>query len=166
MIEIFYADKSEIKIDLKEVFYYLGYKSAEPKGRERQLIESTVEEIWKNLSCKACFDSFRFLVFQGGVLDFGFAKVQSESLEKALAGCKEAIIFTATVGFEVDRIIQRYSVLSPSKAAAAQAAGAAAIEAFCDLLCKNFSITKKADLHRDLAQDMEIYRYLFKKIFF
>ena len=52
----------------------------------------------------------------------------------ALADCIN-ILFAATVGVEIDRLIGKYGRLSPTKALLFQAIGAERIEALCDAFC-------------------------------
>ena len=66
-------------------------------------------------------------------------RVNSENLKKNLKDCESAYIFAATAGIEIDRIINRYLTLSPSKAVIAQGAGTAILETFCDFFCKKIA---------------------------
>ena len=52
----------------------------------------------------------------GASLDLGFTVTHSRDLQKNLKGCCRIILFGATVGLELDRLIARYGRLSPSKA--------------------------------------------------
>ena len=72
---------------------------------------------------------------------FDYFSTESTSLSKTLSGCDKAIIFSATVGFGIDRFISKYSRISPSKALCLQAFGAERIEALCEL----FSEEKKKE---------------------
>lgn len=67
--------------------------------------------------------------------DFGLFSVASRELAKNLQGCKSTILFAATLGMEVDRLIARYQMLSPAKAMLLQALGAERIENGCDAFC-------------------------------
>lgn len=137
MIKLEYAGKNEIQTDRAEVLRYLGYKRG--SGAEIPLVvDECINEIHTALQCKACYDRFKISEKEHGTLNLGFAETSSAALRKNLRGCDEIIVFTATIGFEVDRIIQKYSILSPAHAVTAQAAGAAAIEKWCDLLCERF----------------------------
>lgn len=87
--------------------------------------------------------SFRFavcyaelpLAFSEDALTIGETRVKSASLSKNLAGCDSVIVFAATVGVEIDRLIKKYSLLSPAKALMLQGIGAERIEALCDAFC-------------------------------
>lgn len=59
----------------------------------------------------------------------------SKSLERHLAGCSSAILFAATLGINIDRLLNKYSKLSPAKALMIQSLGAERIEALCDMFC-------------------------------
>ncbi len=143
MIQVESAYKDEIKIDHKEVLKYLGYPYPYDCAENIELIESCILETESCLKPKACYDTFSVEVYDDGRLDLGFENVSSVALCKNLKGCKEIILFCATVGIELDRLLQRYSDLSPARAAIIQAAGAAAIEAWCDILCKRFQEMNK-----------------------
>lgn len=74
-------------------------------------------------------------------VDLTFEKVTSYDLAKNLSNCKEAILFAATIGLQADRLIAKYSRLSPAKALLMQAIGTERIES----LCEQFSM----DLQKD-----------------
>lgn len=80
-----------------------------------------------------------------GVLDYRIAyckmdaraaldwlRTPSADLQKNLAGCDHVVLFAATVGIGIDRLIARYAPLSPTKALLFQAIGAERIESLCD----------------------------------
>ncbi len=68
----------------------------------------------------------------GENVDLGFCTVRSAQLAKNLCGCTSAVIFAATVGEKIDRLIARQGVLSPARAVIMNAIGAERIEALCD----------------------------------
>ena len=139
MIELEYARYDEINISRKEVLRYLGYGKNNADDGTLAMIEKCICEIRPKLSCRACYDRFPVSADKNSILNLGFTSSSSESLAKNLKGCSEIILFTATTGFDVDRIIQRYSVTSPAYAVTAQAVGTAAIENWCNILCDRFS---------------------------
>ena len=69
---------------------------------------------------------------RGSECDFGFFKVKSDSLAKNLSTSSRAVIFAATVGIGIDRLIAKYSRTSPARAHMLGAIGAERIEALCD----------------------------------
>ena len=101
------------RIDKKEVLRYLGYYGAKDvTGIEEQLNECE-KLIYSALSPKACFEEYA--ISCGEKLNLGFAEVESKSLAKNLEGCSKIVLFAATVGAEVDRLILKYAKLSPGK---------------------------------------------------
>ena len=142
MIRTRFLDKDEIKIDKQEVYRYLGHKGQEIDEECKRIIDECICEIQGSLSCKACYEYFP-IKENDGYIDLGFCKTQSRDLSKNLSGCSEIILFAATVGVQTDRIISRYNMTSPVHALVAQAAGAAAVEEWCDILCREFAQTEK-----------------------
>lgn len=127
------TDSSQIQINKKEALRYLGYILAKPDEAVESELDGCMEEIHSLLKCRAAYTR-RPVRMEGDYLDFGFAGVESGHLAKNLKGCSEVYLFVATLGADVDRRIRRYQMVSPAKAAICQAVGAAAIEAYCDLL--------------------------------
>ena len=60
------------------------------------------------------------------------ALLASEDLKKNLNGCDSALVFAATVGSGVDRLIRRFERTEPAKALILQAVGAERVESLCD----------------------------------
>lgn len=130
---------ADIRIARKETLLYLGYKNTEPTAEIESLIEECTAEFLPAAAYKACYERLPISFGNEPVIHLGFADVQSRSLWKNLAGCTEIILLAATAGPGVDRLIQRYSVVSPGKALVFQALGAAAVESFLDFLCTEFA---------------------------
>lgn len=106
------------------------------QGAEEQvmaLLESCVKEAGE-MQARVCFARVPCRV-EGAECRFGHFSVSSRDLAKNLQGCREAVLFAATLGMEMDRLIQKYQRLSPAKAMMLQALGAERIEAGCDAFC-------------------------------
>lgn len=103
----------------------------------RALAERAIRLILPEIRAKACYRVAAVQFLAEHTVDFGFMQIRSAALAKHLAGCKQIYIFAATIGVEVDRLILRAQKNEPSLALALQAAGAAAIESYCDYLCVN-----------------------------
>ncbi len=121
-------------LDIKETLRYLGYAGVKSADGIEGLISECESMILPSLSPKAVYSSFPLERGEGVNLDLGFAKVQSKSLARNLEGCDHIVLFAATVGAGVDRLIAKYNRLSPARAAVLQAMGAAAVEQWCDEL--------------------------------
>ena len=57
----------------------------------------------------------------------------SKNLAHVMRDCTGAVMFAATIGVGIDRLIAKYNRISPSKALIMQALGAERVEALCDL---------------------------------
>ena len=115
-------DKSEI----------LRYAQAKGESPELDLIiDECIGEVSDKLLYKDCYGEFDISVDQPNI-DFGFMNVTSKDLSKNLKDCKKTVVFGATVGIELDRLILRYGRISPVKALIFQAIGAERIEALAD----------------------------------
>ena len=122
------------EINERECFRYAGTNFKVVSEDERALYEICLKEVEQKLTYKICWG--RFPVKRGEkVLDFGFLQTDSKALLKNLEGCEEVIVFAATIGLELDRLIRRYTNLSPAKALFFQAIGAERIESLCDAFC-------------------------------
>ncbi len=117
---------------LKDVLRYAGCK--EVTDEIFSLLQSCLEEAEGKLFYKVCYREFP-LTIQGDVCDFGDFSFVSERLASHLRGCGRAVVFAATLGVEIDRLIVKYSKISPAKAFMFQAIGAERIEALCDVFC-------------------------------
>ena len=100
------------------------------------LIYSCIDEVRKKLSYKVCYGEF----------DVDYFKIKSEIFTKNLKNCSRVIVFAATIGVEIDRLIAKYGRISPSRALIFQAIGAERIEALCDTFCKELANEKKMNL--------------------
>ncbi len=125
-------------VNLSEVWRYAGVKM--PDDTISALLSECLLEAESQLTPKVCYGEFP-LTHEDDNLCFGFATVSSADLKRALKGCKSVILFGATIGIGIDRLIARYGSLSPTKALLFQALGAERIEALCDCFCEDFAIT-------------------------
>lgn len=76
--------------------------------------------------------------------DLSFACVRSRGIARALRGCFAVVLFAATVGPGIDRLIARQSRLSPAHALFCDALGSERVEALCDLFCETAAKEKAA----------------------
>ena len=103
------------------------------------LVDECLMEV-RNLTYKVCMTQFP--VIRGECIDLGFIKTDSVTVRKSLEGCDSAIVFAATVGMGIDRLIAKYSVTSPARALVFQAIGAERIESLCDAFCADMGKDK------------------------
>ncbi len=133
------------RINKKEIIRYLGAK--DDRGIE-ELIDGCIAEAEGCLTYRLCYMRFPASV-RGDLVDLGFATVSSHSLGVCLDGCDEIVLACATVGAGIDRLIRRYSLISPSRAVVMQALGSERVEALLDCFCQELS-AEEADKGRVL----------------
>lgn len=131
MIDIIKTANISVKpADKKEILRYVGVRG-EADESTLELLNECLKLVDGKLNYKLCYKRFSIKEI-GNTLDLGFTTVNSNSLKKRLCGYKQIVLFAATVGIELDRLISRYSAISPAKAHMLQAIGAERIEALCD----------------------------------
>lgn len=133
---VFTKTYKEPPICEKEILRYAGCKDASDDIIE--LVRSCVDEVREILSYKVCYCELSVKV-QGSVCDFGDFSITSSDFAKCLAESNRVVLFGATVGSALDRLIGKYGRLSPSRALILQAIGAERIEALCDVFCQDIN---------------------------
>ena len=121
------------EIDRREVIRYAG--GGVDEGELSAVLDECTAEAMTVTCGRVCF---RVLDVKrdGNALDLGFCRVESNALAKNLKGCERIILFAATVGLGIDRLIMKYGRISPFKGLIMQAIGAERIEAVCDSFCE------------------------------
>ena len=134
MISVLTKAYGEPPVCEKEILRYAGVKVADEATYA--LMKSCLNETQGIFTYNACYCVTDILV-SDEICDFGFFSVKSKSLAKNLSGCSSAVIFAATVGIALDRLISKYTRIAPSKALMLQAIGAERIEALCDAFSRD-----------------------------
>lgn len=130
MSEIKLSLYSEPEYNKKEIYRYLG--APKPDEEITKLVEECIAEC--NGVCRlSVLHTVSDISVNGDKIDFDTFSVRSSDLSKNLSGCDRAVIFAATVGIGIDRLISKYAVISPAKAVVFQAVGAERIESLCDI---------------------------------
>lgn len=130
-------------VNEREILRYAG--CLESGDATSALMRDALCEAEPFLSYKLCYAELP-LSLSGVECDFGSFRIKSSSLSKNLSGCKSVIIFAATIGIPFDRLIARYSRLSPSRAVMLQAIGSERIEALCEVFCRELQVELKKKL--------------------
>lgn len=110
----------------EEILRYAGARQVTPEISA--LLEDALQEAANCLSYKVCWQKLPIRT-NGPELELTFAKTQSERLRRHLEGCSHILLFGATVGIGLDRLIARYGKTAPARALLLQAIGAERIEA-------------------------------------
>ena len=130
-------------VNVNETLRYA--RCAKPSGEVMKLLQEALCEAEPVLTYKAAYTRLP-LKIEGDVSFIGDTRFESKNLAKNLHGCDEAILFAATLGVGIDRLIARYSKISPAKALMLQAIGAERIEALCDALEEEIKSTESVVL--------------------
>lgn len=122
-----------------QVLRYLGVRPASAPADVRALAQQAIAAVARSAACRCAWA--RVPVTQSGAhVTLGPLETVSAALAKNLSGCREAYLFGATVGVGPERLIAGGRTLSPARALAADAAGSAAIECWCDEICRRFAL--------------------------
>ncbi|MBE7065825.1 MAG: Vitamin B12 dependent methionine synthase activation subunit [Ruminococcaceae bacterium] len=79
------------------------------------------------------------------ICNFGFSEIASSDLSKNLSNCEKALVFAATCGIGIDRLVSKYNRISPVKALCMQAIGTEHAEKLCDKF--------EDDIKKELAEN-------------
>ena len=115
--------------DRREILRYASCGAADE--RTSALLEECIAQSEGMLSYNVCYARFPLEMGLGDI-DLGFARSKSENLRKNLASCREVVVFAATVGLGIERLMARYAYASPAKALMFDAIGSERVEALCD----------------------------------
>ena len=137
MVNVFKKSFSLPEIDRREALRYAGIRNSSILPEElMQKFDEAVSLLDGKISARVCFCEL-------DVTDCDFCG--SLDIKKNLRDSGSVIFFAATVGFEIDRLISRYEVLSPATAVLIDAIGSERVEALCDEFCSEMKEKKRAE---------------------
>lgn len=125
--------------DKDEVLRYARSSSKDELSVE--LVKEVVALAENAFSYSVCYAELPFSS-NGCVCDFSAFKLDSKNLSMCLEGASRVLVFAATVGVGIDRLISKYSRIAPSKALMLDALGVERIEALCDAFCDEYKKEK------------------------
>ncbi len=131
----FVPETNLISVPVTEIYRYMGIYG-KPSQAEEKLAMCALWETAKEANPQVCYTLCPIERGEGYV-DAGFGRVESVSLRKLLEGCSLAVVFAATTGAAVDRVINRLKTKDISEAVAADAAATAFAEGLCELFCEH-----------------------------
>lgn len=137
MINVFTRTFALPKVDRAEAMRYAGIRNSSLINEELiQKFDEVVSLLDGKLSPRVCFCEIDV-----NGCDF----CGSLDIKKNLRNSQSVIIFAATIGIEIDRLIARYEVLSPATALLLDAIGSERIEALCDEFCADIKAIKSSE---------------------
>ncbi len=119
-------------LEVRQTLRFLGGRGESVPEDMAAVYAQCEQMVLRAVRPRACWQEFPVSKGADGFLDLGFAQVESHALTKNLEGCGRIVLFAATVGAEVDRLILRYEKLSPARGALLQAMGGCAAEQWCE----------------------------------
>ena len=131
-----YIEYPSPEIERREILRYMGCKGGD--SQTDGLLDSCICESSNAFTYRAVYTEVPILG-DGNIIKLGEIVTASRDLKKCLSGCDKAVIFAATVGLGIDRLINKYGRINPSRAVCLQAIGAERIEALCDEFCKDIA---------------------------
>ncbi len=169
MNSIFIKNFSPPPIDKSLILRYAGVNETSPETDA--LLEACIKECENAFSFRVCYREFP-VSEEGGVLNLSFMKTDSLALKKNLAGCHKIVLFAATVGLAIDRLIAKCSVTAPARAMMFDAIGSERIESLANAFnaditdenraCGFFTVPRYSPGYGDfpLAAQREIFSVL------
>ena len=133
---------TDVPVDEGEILRYAGVRSDEG-GENLALVREMLPMALSAMRYSVAYAEFK-INRTGDTLELGFLSTDSADLKKCLLGCEGVLVFAATVGVEIDRLITKYSSISPAKALILQAIGAERIESLCNLFTAEIAREKAA----------------------
>ena len=131
-MSVFVEHYSLPEVDQREWYRYMG--AVNPSAELVALAEGCRREAEHCFSAQVCYCEIAVRV-EGDFVDLGFWSGESKSLSRHLSDCSCGILFAATVGLGIDRLIAKYNRISPAGAVCLQALGSERVETLCDLFC-------------------------------
>lgn len=116
-------------VDFREVLRY-----AACRGSDREVLQLArwaAAEAGPCLHGRVCWRETDITIRNDTVYMDG-AAFPSKKLTERLTGCQRAVVFAATVGLELDRLMARYGRLAPARGLMLQSLGTERIEALCN----------------------------------
>jgi hypothetical protein len=120
-----------MKIDKNEVLRYLGYHG-KPAGEDvLKSIDTCIAELSETSSPRSVSRTFD-VILKPDAVTIGGVTIESRNLRRHIDGCREAVVFAATLGAQADLLLRRYSKIDMSRTVILQACAAEMVESYCD----------------------------------
>lgn len=117
-------------INKDEVVRYLRIKGKADPETER-LVDECIKECEENANPRYFYKIYKLSFNQTGVSADGF-ELPGQDIKKHLSDCRRAALMAATLGIEIDKLINFYSVKDIGRSLILDACATAMIEAVCD----------------------------------
>ena len=102
------------------------------------VLSACKDEVLRYITYKVCYCELPVATNED-ICNFGTFSVRSKNLSNNLAECSRVIVFAASIGIGIDRLITKYSRISPTKALLFQSIGSERVEALCNAFCMDIA---------------------------
>ena len=92
---------------VREAVRYLGFGKNEADERTLELIQQSFKDLEQEAGPKSICQIFDLNHTDDGRLVIGQMEIRSKSLSRNLKGCRQVVLFGATLGAGVDRLMRR-----------------------------------------------------------
>ncbi len=137
----------EPEFNLNEALRYCGAVVGDEDAAH--IILESLASLSDKLSFRVVYREIAISV-RGSTVELGFATVESSALARYLSGCDRAILFAASVGYGVDRMIRRNNIERPTRATFIDAVGSERVESLCDAFCLDMQKISEKNGYRNL----------------
>ena len=134
MINIFTCTGDEICVNKDEAYRYMGLGRNYSNPEFERIYGECLGEYRKNVFYKGVYRESSLSFGEGDELFFDFCSFKSHDLKRNLEGCKGVIVFAATAGINIDRLLLKYGAYSDLRLMTADCIASSGIECFCDRL--------------------------------
>lgn len=137
---------NSININKDEVLRYLGYKNQALEENTLALINEGIEETKSLIDPRYSYRFFTILREEKGIFLKEYPLyLPGNNISYHLRNSKSCVLFSATLGINVDRRISYYEKIDMAKALILNACATTAIEEFCDSICEEIGQEVKID---------------------
>ena len=124
-----------MKIDKSELLRYLGYKGQEYGEKIEKNIDVAISLCMEKVTPRSVIKKYS-LVKEPLSLKGTNMLLQGKDIAKHLEDCNEVYILGATVGFEIEKTVNKLMNENPLLGVIVDSASICAIESYCDDLCE------------------------------
>lgn len=128
------------ELNKNEILLYLGYRGQEIDSALDEQIDKAIITVCQ--AARPALTERRFPIINGQIEGL---PLEGRDIAGLLKDCHEAIVFAATLGSDVERLLMRYEVLNMSDALIMDACASTAIENVCNNYEADLSSYAKAE---------------------
>lgn len=114
-----------------EILRYLGFQNNKISEENEELINKNIKKVLEISNKKYIFKIFDIKI-ENDIVYMDEKSFKSKNLSSNLLGCEKAVLLCATLGYDIDLMIKKKSVMNMADAVIIQAVAAEYLEEFID----------------------------------